>query len=95
MSEKMLKVTLRKSPICTTPRQRQTLRGLGLTVAPSEANFVWLPLGERAVPFADRAREAGILVMALPGAGVRITVGSPEANERLPAFVRAAPADGL
>jgi len=31
MSEKMLKVTLRKSAICTSPRQRQTLRGLGLT----------------------------------------------------------------
>ncbi|MFJ6194892.1 aminotransferase class I/II-fold pyridoxal phosphate-dependent enzyme [Micromonospora sp. NPDC092111] len=71
------------------------LRGLGLTVAPSEANFVWLPLGERAVPFAERAREAGILVMAIPGAGARITVGSDEANERLCAFVRTALAAGL
>ncbi|SCF00748.1 histidinol-phosphate transaminase [Micromonospora mirobrigensis] len=72
-----------------------TLRGLGLTVAPSEANFVWLPLGERAVPFADRARAAGILVAAFPGAGVRITVGSDEATERLAAFVREALAAGL
>ncbi|QLQ40506.2 aminotransferase class I/II-fold pyridoxal phosphate-dependent enzyme [Micromonospora robiginosa] len=71
------------------------LRGLGVTVAPSEANFVWLPLGEGAVSFADRARAAGILVMALPGAGVRITVGSDEANDRLLAFVRAALAEGL
>ncbi|SCF45245.1 histidinol-phosphate aminotransferase [Micromonospora matsumotoense] len=71
------------------------LRGLGLTVAPSEANFVWLPLGERATPFADRAREAGILVMAIPGAGVRITVGTGEANARLCAFVRTALAAGL
>ncbi|WP_328338461.1 aminotransferase class I/II-fold pyridoxal phosphate-dependent enzyme [Micromonospora sp. NBC_00421] len=71
------------------------LRGLGLTVAPSEANFVWLPLGERAVPFAERAREAGILVMALPGAGVRITVGTDEANARLCAVVRTALATGL
>ena len=31
MSEKMVKVTLRRSPIATSPRQRQTLRGLGLT----------------------------------------------------------------
>ncbi|SCG33803.1 histidinol-phosphate transaminase [Micromonospora humi] len=71
------------------------LRGLGVTVAPSEANFVWLPLGERAASFADRARAAGILVMALPGAGVRITVGSDEANDRLLAFVRSALAEGL
>jgi large subunit ribosomal protein L30 len=28
---RMLKVTLRRSPIGTTERQRQTLRGLGLT----------------------------------------------------------------
>ena len=64
------------------------LRGLGLTVAPSQANFLWLPLGERAAPFAAAAREAGILVMALDGRGVRITIGSDEANDRLLAFVR-------
>jgi large subunit ribosomal protein L30 len=28
---RMLKITLRRSPIGTTQRQRQTLRGLGLT----------------------------------------------------------------
>jgi len=27
----MVKVTLRRSPIATTPRQRATMRGLGLT----------------------------------------------------------------
>jgi histidinol-phosphate aminotransferase len=63
------------------------LTGLGLTVAPSEANFLWLPLGERAVPFAEAARQAGILVTALPDLGVRITVGTPAANERLCALV--------
>jgi large subunit ribosomal protein L30 len=30
MSDKMIKVTLRKSGIGTSPRQRLTLRGLGL-----------------------------------------------------------------
>jgi histidinol-phosphate aminotransferase len=64
------------------------LRGLGVTVAPSEANFVWLPLGERATSFAEAAKAAGILVLALDGLGVRITVGSDEANSRLCAFVR-------
>ncbi|WFE36227.1 aminotransferase class I/II-fold pyridoxal phosphate-dependent enzyme [Micromonospora sp. WMMD975] len=80
-----------------TARTRLTdaLRDLGLTVAASEANFLWLPLGERAVSFADRARAAGILVMALPGAGVRITVGSDEANDRLRTFVRDLLAEGF
>jgi large subunit ribosomal protein L30 len=31
MSGRIVKATLRKSPIATTPRQRATLRGLGLT----------------------------------------------------------------
>ena len=31
MSDRMVKVTLRRSAIGTTPRQRLTLRGLGLT----------------------------------------------------------------
>ena len=31
MSDRMLKATLRRSAIGTSPRQRQTLRGLGLT----------------------------------------------------------------
>ena len=31
MSDKMIKVTLRKSGIGTSPRQRLTLKGLGLT----------------------------------------------------------------
>ena len=31
MSERMVKETLRRSPIGTNPRQRRTLRGLGLT----------------------------------------------------------------
>ena len=31
MSERMVKATLRRSPIGTSPRQRATLQGLGLT----------------------------------------------------------------
>jgi large subunit ribosomal protein L30 len=31
MSERIVKATLRRSGIGTSPRQRQTLRGLGLT----------------------------------------------------------------
>jgi len=68
------------------------LRDLGLTVAPSEANFLWLPLGVQARPFADRAREAGILVWLVDGEGVRITIGSDEANARLVEFARQAAA---
>jgi histidinol-phosphate aminotransferase len=66
----------------------EALRTTGLTVPSSEANFVWLPLGDQATAFADAARAAGILVMALDGLGVRITVGTDEANDRLTAVAR-------
>jgi histidinol-phosphate aminotransferase len=68
------------------------LRDLGLTVAPSEANFLWLPLGDQASAFAGRAREAGILVWLVDGHGVRITIGSDEANARLVEVARQAAA---
>jgi histidinol-phosphate aminotransferase len=66
------------------------LRELGLTVAPSEGNFLWLPLGDQARPFAERARAAGILVWLVDGQGVRITIGSDEALARLMEFARQA-----
>jgi histidinol-phosphate aminotransferase len=80
---------------CATLAQSRTrltaeLRDLGLPVAPSQANFLWLPLGAQAKPFADQAREAGILVWLVDGQGVRITVGSDEANARLVEFARQA-----
>ncbi|HET9143135.1 aminotransferase class I/II-fold pyridoxal phosphate-dependent enzyme [Actinophytocola sp.] len=74
--------------VASRDRLAAELRGLGLTVAPSQTNFLWLPLGERATPFAESARAAGILVAALDGRGVRITVGSDETNDRLCAFLR-------
>jgi histidinol-phosphate aminotransferase len=85
---------------CATLAQSRTrltgeLRELGLTVAPSQANFLWLPLGAQAKPFADRAREAGILVWLVDGEGVRITIGSDEANARVVELARqAAPVAG-
>lgn len=68
-------------------RLRERLGGLGLPVAPSEANFLWLPLGAAAQAFTDRCRSAGILVRGYPGHGVRITVGTAEQTDRLCAAV--------
>jgi histidinol-phosphate aminotransferase len=70
---------------------RDALRGAlldaGLSVPPSEANFLWLPLGTASVPFAEHCRAAGILVRAYPDLGVRVTVGTPAANQRFLAAV--------
>lgn len=67
----------------------EALRDLGFTIHPTQANFVWLRLGERAAEFATRCEEAGVTVRAFPGDGVRITVAEPEANDRIIEVARA------
>jgi histidinol-phosphate aminotransferase len=73
--------------VAATRAQRSSiaalLRGHGLEVLPSQANFVWTPLGDRAVDFAELAAAHGVLVRPFPGEGVRITVGDPQLADAL------------
>lgn len=57
------------------------LRGLGFEPPESEANFVWLPLGEDSLDFAAACDPVSVRPFA--GEGVRISVGSPEVNATL------------
>ncbi len=59
------------------------LRKQGWTVPDSEANFVWLALGDHASAFAERAGRSGVLVRPFAGDGVRVSVGEPEATDLL------------
>ena len=61
----------------------------GYQIPPSQANFVWLPLRERAADFAAHCESHKVIVRAFPDAsgGVRVTIGSPAEND---AFLRAA-----
>jgi len=59
------------------------LRAQGWTVPDSQANFVWLPLGDQAMAFAERSARAGVLVRPFAGDGVRVSVGEPEAADLL------------
>ena len=56
------------------------LRDQGWDVPDSQANFVWLPLGDRSTAFAEHVRP--LAVRPFPE-GVRVTIGAPEANDRL------------
>lgn len=64
------------------------LRACGLEPAETEANFVWLFLGDGTSDFAARCEEAGLAVRPFPAEGVRVTIGGPEANDRLLALAR-------
>lgn len=56
------------------------LRDQGWEVPDTQANFVWLPLGDRSTAFAEHVRP--LAVRPFPE-GVRVTIGAPEANDRL------------
>jgi histidinol-phosphate aminotransferase len=68
-------------------RVRDALIADGWTVPPTEANFVWLRLGEAAMAFAKACEEAGITIRPYADDGVRVSIGTQEAND---AFLAAA-----
>jgi histidinol-phosphate aminotransferase len=62
-------------------RVAAALAAQGWTVPASQANFVWLRLGEATADFAAACEAGGVTVRPFPGEGVRITVGEREAND--------------
>ena len=58
------------------------LARLGYAPAPSEANFVWLPLAEGSAAFSDHCEQHGVIVRAFAGDGARVTIGTAEENRR-------------
>lgn len=70
-------------------RARMTLglRKIGLPVADSAANFIWLPVGDDSAALAAHMATAGIAVRCFAGEGVRITTGTPDDTD---AVLRAA-----
>ncbi|MER6070449.1 histidinol-phosphate transaminase [Streptomyces sp. NPDC001817] len=69
------------SLVCERTRVVDALRAQGWTVPETQANFVWLRLGERTVAFAQACEQHGVVVRPFPGEGVRVTVGETEAND--------------
>ena len=67
-------------------RVERGLHDAGLQPAQTQANFVWLRLGDRTSAFAEACEGIGLAVRPFVGEGVRITIGEPEANDRFLAF---------
>lgn len=59
------------------------LTKLGFNLPRSQANFVWLPLGDRTEEFALRSEGIAVSIRPFPGEGVRITIGERPALERV------------
>lgn len=70
-----------KALVAERDRVQAALAGQGWQVPNSEANFVWLPLGQRTGDFAAACERAGITVRPFAGEGARVTIADPEAND--------------
>lgn len=62
-------------------RVHETLLAQGWTVPDSQANFVWLRLGERTTELVEACEKAGVVVRPFAGEGLRVTIGETEAND--------------
>jgi histidinol-phosphate aminotransferase len=72
-------------------RVRSALLADGWTVPVTEANFVWLRLGEHTTTFAEACERAGIAVRPFAGDGARVSIGTPDDNDAFLAAARAFP----
>jgi histidinol-phosphate aminotransferase len=72
-------------------RVSAALRAEGWTVPDSEANFVWLRLGEHTMRFAESCDAAGIAVRPFAGDGARVSIGTGAANDAFLAMASAFP----
>ena len=73
----------RRCALVVSERTRVTeaLRKLSLDVPDSQANFVWLPLGDRTAGFTAACESRGVIVRGFHPEGVRVTIGTPEEND--------------
>ncbi|RBY93207.1 histidinol-phosphate transaminase [Blastococcus sp. TF02A-30] len=62
-------------------RLTAALRERGLEVSDSQANFVWLPVGEQAAPLAAALEARAVITRPFAGEGVRVTIGAPEEDD--------------
>ena len=75
-----------------TAERARVVAGLadaGWDVPEPQGNFVWFGLGERTADFAAACDAAGIVVRPFAGDGARVSIGEPEANDRLLEVARA------
>ncbi|MBN4925444.1 histidinol-phosphate transaminase [Hoyosella rhizosphaerae] len=67
-------------------RVREALLSAGYTVPETQANFVWINLGDSTEKFAQHCAAAGVLVRPFSSEGVRVTIGDPDENDAFLAF---------
>ena len=67
------------------------LADVGLVVPEPQGNFVWFAAGDRTLDLAAAADDLGIVIRPFVGDGARVTIGEPEANDRVIELARTFP----
>lgn len=60
----------------------EELDSLGLKYVPTEANFIYMPLGQDANILYNKLLREGIIVRPMGTQEIRVTIGLPEENKR-------------
>jgi histidinol-phosphate aminotransferase len=66
--------------------RERVVKGLadaGVSVPEAQGNFVWFAAGDRTLDLAAAADDLGIVVRPFAGDGARVSIGEPEANDRV------------
>jgi histidinol-phosphate aminotransferase len=60
----------------------RTLQAAGWKLPDAQANFVYLSLGDRTDAIYLALERSGVVTRPFPGQGIRVTIGTPEENDR-------------
>lgn len=71
-----------KSLVAERERVVEALQQQGWELPELQGNFVWLPLGEKAVAFGAAAERRALSVRVFAGDGVRVSIGEEEGDTR-------------
>jgi histidinol-phosphate aminotransferase len=74
----------RRAALTVAERERvaTALVAAGYDIPPSQANFVWLPIGDDSADLANHCAAGGVIVRPFASDGVRVTIGLPEENDQ-------------
>lgn len=71
-----------KGLVAERERVVEALTLQGWEIPEAQGNFVWLPLGDKAVAFGSAAEKRALAVRVFPGEGVRVSIGEEDGNSR-------------
>ncbi len=77
-----------KDIVIERDRVHAELVAIGYDVPPTQANFVWVPMGAGTLAWAEGCAARKVIVRPFDGFGSRVTIGTPDENDQFLAAAR-------